>query len=98
VPQYTGLAFPGPFFVHDVLPTEYFLFQSLTPEFAVLLGKVNVLMGIGLAVSRSIVEPPTAGGFGRRTILTARRHLQCRLAHVVKTRRFASSPSNDLCP
>src|SRR6185503_3844962 len=43
VPQYTGLAIPGPFFVHDVLPTEYFLFQSLTPKFAVLLGKTNVL-------------------------------------------------------
>jgi len=43
VPQYTGLAFPGPFFVHDVLPTEYFLFQSLTPKFSVLVGKVNVL-------------------------------------------------------
>jgi porin len=43
VPQYTGLAIPGPFFVHDVLPTEYFLYQSLTPKFAVLLGKANVL-------------------------------------------------------
>src|SRR6201996_6989537 len=43
VPQYTGLAFPGPFFVHDVLPTEYFLFQSLTPKFSVILGKGNVL-------------------------------------------------------
>jgi porin len=43
VPQYTGLAFPGPFFVHDVLPTEYLLFQSLTPKFSVILGKVNVL-------------------------------------------------------
>jgi porin len=43
VPQYTGLAFPGPFLVHDVLPTEYFLFQSLTPKFSVILGKVNVL-------------------------------------------------------
>ncbi len=43
VPQYTGLAFPGPFFVHDVLPTEYFLFQSLTPKFSLILGKVNVL-------------------------------------------------------
>lgn len=43
VPQYTGLAIPGPFNVHDVLPTEYFLFQSLTPTFAVLLGKTNVL-------------------------------------------------------
>jgi porin len=43
VPQYTGLAFPGPFFVHDVLPTEYLLLQSLTPKFSVILGKVNVL-------------------------------------------------------
>lgn len=43
VPQYTGLAIPGPFFVHDVLPTEYFLFQSLTPQFAVVLGKTNAL-------------------------------------------------------
>jgi hypothetical protein len=43
VPQYTGLAFPGPFFVHDVLPTEYFLSQSLTLKFSMLLGKINVL-------------------------------------------------------
>ena len=43
VPQYTGLAFPGPFFVHDVLPTEYFLLQSVAPKFSVLLGKINVL-------------------------------------------------------
>ena len=43
VPQYSGLAMPGPFFVNDVLPTEYFLFQSLTQTFAVLLGKANVL-------------------------------------------------------
>jgi hypothetical protein len=43
VPQYTGLAFPGPFFVHDVLPTEYFLLQSLAPKFSMLLGKINVL-------------------------------------------------------
>jgi len=43
VPQYTGLAIPGPSFVHDVLPTEYFLFQSLTPKFALVLGRNNVL-------------------------------------------------------
>jgi porin len=43
VPQYTGLAFPGPFFVHDILPTEYFLFQSLTPKLSVIVGTVNVL-------------------------------------------------------
>ena len=43
VPQYTGLAIPGPFFVHEVLPTEYFLLQSLTPKFSMLLGKIDVL-------------------------------------------------------
>src|SRR5215467_7081614 len=43
VPQYTGFAFPGPFLGHDVLPTEYFLLQSLTAKFSVLLGKINVL-------------------------------------------------------
>jgi porin len=43
VPQYTGLAFPGPFLGRDVLPTEYFLLQSLTPKFSLLLGKINVL-------------------------------------------------------
>ena len=43
VPHYTGLAFPGPFFGHDVLPTEYFLLQSVAPKFSVLLGKINVL-------------------------------------------------------
>ena len=43
VPQYTGLAYPGPFFVHDVLPTKYFLLQSLTPKFSVLLGRIDVL-------------------------------------------------------
>lgn len=29
--------------VHDVLPTEYFLLQSLAPTFSVLLGEINVL-------------------------------------------------------
>lgn len=43
VPQYAGLAIPGPFFVHEVLPTEYFLLQSLTPKFSMLLGKIDVL-------------------------------------------------------
>jgi carbohydrate-selective porin OprB len=43
VPQYTGLAFPGPFFAHDLLPTEYFLQQSLAPKFSMLLGKIEVL-------------------------------------------------------
>jgi hypothetical protein len=43
VPQYTGLAFPGPVFVHDVLPAKYFLLQSLTSKFSVLLGRIEVL-------------------------------------------------------
>jgi hypothetical protein len=43
VPQYTGLAYPGPLFVHDVFPTKYFLLQSLMPKFSVLLGKIDVL-------------------------------------------------------
>lgn len=37
VPQYTGLAFPGPYFVHYVLPSEYFLLQALRPKFSVIL-------------------------------------------------------------
>src|SRR5262252_5176230 len=43
VPHYTGLAYPGPFFVRDVLPTKYFLLQSLTPKFSVLLDRIDVL-------------------------------------------------------
>lgn len=43
VPQYTGLAYPGPLFVHDVLPTKYFFLQSLTPKFSLLLGRIDVL-------------------------------------------------------
>ena len=43
VPQYTGLAMPGPFFAHNTLPTEYFLVQSLGPKFSILLGKTNVI-------------------------------------------------------
>ncbi len=42
-PQYYGLALPGPFFADDILPTEYFLAQSLHPKFSVILGKLNVL-------------------------------------------------------
>jgi porin len=42
-PQYNGLTVPGPFFTNDVLPTEYFLVQSLRPKFSVILGKINVL-------------------------------------------------------
>jgi porin len=43
VPQYTGLAMPGLFFAHNILPTEYFLVQSLVPKFSILLGKTNVI-------------------------------------------------------
>ncbi|MCU1234812.1 MAG: hypothetical protein JWP63_2779 [Candidatus Solibacter sp.] len=42
-PQYTGLAIPGPLFTNDVLPTEYYLLQSLTPKVSVLLGKNDIL-------------------------------------------------------
>jgi len=43
VPQYYGLTLPGPFLTRDVLPTEYFLLQSLGMRFAVMLGKITVL-------------------------------------------------------
>jgi len=43
VPQYYGLTLPGPFLTHDVLPTEYFLLQSLGRRFSVMLGKITVL-------------------------------------------------------
>lgn len=43
VPQYYGLTLPGPFLTRDVLPTEYFLLQSLGSRFAVMLGKITVL-------------------------------------------------------
>jgi porin len=43
VPQYTGLAMPGPLFTHEFLPTEYFVLLALTPKFSMLLGKINVL-------------------------------------------------------
>jgi porin len=43
VPQYYGLSLPGPFLTDDVLPTEYFLIQSLSPKFSLVLGKINIL-------------------------------------------------------
>ena len=43
VPQYYGLTLPGPFYVHDYLPTEYFVVQSLTPKVSLLFGKITVL-------------------------------------------------------
>lgn len=35
VPQYTALVLPGPFQANDVLPSEYFLVQSLSKQFSV---------------------------------------------------------------
>jgi len=43
VPQYYGLSLPGPFLTDDVLPTEYFLIQALSPKFSLVLGKINIL-------------------------------------------------------
>ena len=43
LPQYYGLSLPGPFLTHDVLPAEYFLTQSLSTKFSVILGKIDVL-------------------------------------------------------
>jgi hypothetical protein len=43
VPQYYGALLPGPLLFHDVLPSEYFLVQSLTPEVSVVLGKISCL-------------------------------------------------------
>ena len=43
VPQYTGLALPDPVRANDVLPAQYFLFQSLTKEVSVLFGKAAVV-------------------------------------------------------
>lgn len=39
----TGVAFPGPTFDQEILPTEYFLLQALAPEFSVLVGKLRIL-------------------------------------------------------
>jgi porin len=46
VPQYLGLALPGPLFDRDVLPTEYFLVQSLGTTFSVILGKLVVITSV----------------------------------------------------
>ena len=43
VPQYVGLALPGPFLANDIYPTEYFVVQSLHPKFSVVLGKLIIL-------------------------------------------------------
>jgi hypothetical protein len=42
-PEYTGLELPGPLLWHDTLPSEYFLVQSVSKNFSVILGKINGL-------------------------------------------------------
>ena len=42
-PEYTGLELPGALFWQDTLPSEYFLIQSLSQKFSVILGKINGL-------------------------------------------------------
>src|ERR1700693_5838735 len=46
LPQYYGLSLPGPLLTHDVLPTEYFLAQSLSTQFGIILGKIDVLNAV----------------------------------------------------
>src|SRR5258708_11472897 len=41
--QHYGVSLPGPFLTADVLPTEYFLIQALSPKFSLVLGKINIL-------------------------------------------------------
>src|SRR5260370_15928239 len=43
VPQYYWLSLPGPFLTDDGLPTEYFLIQSLSPKFSLVLENINIL-------------------------------------------------------
>jgi porin len=43
IPQYTGLVYPGPSLWHDTLPTEYFLVQSITQQWSVILGKISTV-------------------------------------------------------
>src|SRR6516164_3124635 len=41
VPQYVGLVLPGPLLSHDILPSDYFFVQSITPQFDVILGRIS---------------------------------------------------------
>ena len=41
VPQYVGLILPGPLLSHDILPSEYYFVQSITPQFDVILGRIS---------------------------------------------------------
>ena len=43
VPQYTGLIAPGALLWHDTLPSDYYLVQSLTQQFSVVLGKISTV-------------------------------------------------------
>ncbi|HKF59688.1 MAG TPA: carbohydrate porin [Blastocatellia bacterium] len=41
VPQYTGLVLPGPLLFQNIYPSEYFLVQSFTKQFSVVVGKIS---------------------------------------------------------
>ncbi len=41
VPQYTGLAVPGPLFSNNTLPSEYFVVQGLSKEVSIVVGKIS---------------------------------------------------------
>src|SRR5262249_13418668 len=41
VPQYVGLAEPGPLLSDDTLPSEYFLVQALTKKVSVIVGAIS---------------------------------------------------------
>jgi porin len=41
VPQYTGFVLPGPLLFQNTYPSEYFLVQSFTKQFSVLVGKIS---------------------------------------------------------
>ena len=43
VPQYYGALLPGPLLSHDILPSEYFLVQAVTPKVSVVVGKISCL-------------------------------------------------------
>jgi porin len=42
-PEYTGLELPAPFLWQDTWPSDYFLMQSVSEKFSVILGKINGL-------------------------------------------------------
>jgi porin len=43
VPQYYGALLPDPLLSHDILPSEYYLVQAVTPKVSIVLGKISAL-------------------------------------------------------